>query len=131
MISVIKATGNNESLMHDLVQAYKEKKDYLRAYVYSVAGNNVDEVARLLKNHIFSMGYKSEKNLFILRAAFEFMMQNRIESANNLIELFWTEEKHEEDEEGLSRIYHNFYKNIIYGIENSDIDFIRIVVSKY
>ena len=91
-MEVIKFSKNqNVSLIHALADAYKEKGDYLWAYVYYLAGNKPVDVAMLLWDHIFAMGYKTEANYFILWACLEFIMHQHIDSAKKLVDSFWTE----------------------------------------
>ena len=75
LVEVIKFTKNGDpALIHALAEGYKAKEDYLHAYVYYIAGNKPIDVAILLKEHIFSMGYASERDYFVLRACLEFVM---------------------------------------------------------
>ena len=66
-LSVIKSVGKDgQQLTLALAEAYKKHEQYLKAYIYFIAGDKPLEVVELMQKHILLMGYKTEKNLFIL-----------------------------------------------------------------
>ena len=71
------------------------------------------------------MGYKSEKNYFVLRACLEFIMHQHIDSAKYLMETFWTEP----DESG--RLFLNLVRFVIEGCERKDVEILKAVKAKY
>ena len=57
--------------------------------MYFVAANEPKDVIDLLENHLIQEGYKTEKDFFIIRAIFEFLMLKKYESAKCIQNHFW------------------------------------------
>jgi len=60
--------------------------------VSSLAGDRPLDAIKLLRENLIPAGYKSEKNYFILRAIFEFLMHGFIPSAKTVAKEMWDED---------------------------------------
>lgn len=75
ILAVIKFVGKDtERLLWLLAWAYQEHGQHLKAYTYFVACDEPQEVISLLDKHIIEKGYKTERDFFILRAIFDFLI---------------------------------------------------------
>lgn len=124
MKHMIKVTSNKDpSLSEMLAEAYKEKEDYGRAYIYYFSANMPYKTVELVLNHLIKQGYPNEAGLYKLRAVLEYLAFNKIESARTCLEKLWDEND--------NNYYKNMAKAVIVCVEKDRFDVMKKVKENY
>lgn len=90
---MIRVSANKTGQLSELMaETCQQRGEYLKAYVYSLKANKPYMTVELLKEHIIQDGYKSEEDLFKLRAALEYISFGLIGSAQVCIDKLWDQD---------------------------------------